>query len=182
MNETPSHGDTGQGGRIREELYEEYALQYNSVSRCAVNTNQAGASRCDGVWPRRFSRPNTAASPTKIIVNGSCPKRSLIRLYIAGEEQFTGSSTGSWTVDGRATIGLRGWREDEGPMLCTSAVVVSRRGTTGLAGKGVQVAGILLTTGDRRRRRAVWISKSDKLMRTRQREPRSALGIGSDFW
>ena len=83
------------------------------------------------------------------------------------------SSQASWTVD--ATFDLVAAAPDD-----AENAVRFRRGWflgdgTG-AGKGRQVAGILLDNWLKGRRRAVWISKSDKLIEDAQRDW-SALGM-----
>ena len=101
-----------------------------------------------------------------------CPMRSSKSVIYAGEahSQFL---AGSWTVD--ETYDLVCAARDD-----AENAVRFRRGWflgdgTG-AGKGRQVAGILLDNWLKGRRRAVWISKSDKLIEDAQRDW-SALGM-----
>src|SRR4051812_15472351 len=98
--------------------------------------------------------------------------RSLESVIYAGEAH-TQFLAGSWTVD--ETYDLVSLASDE-----AENAVRFRRGWflgdgTG-AGKGRQVAGILLDNWLKDRRRAVWISKSDKLIEDAQRDW-SALGV-----
>src|ERR1700694_1880694 len=109
--------------------------------------------------------------PTDVITNGRLSDAQLESVIYAGEahSQFL---AGSWTVD--ETYDLVCAARDD-----ADNTVQFRRGWflgdgTG-AGKGRQVAGILLDNWLKGRRRAVWVSKSDKLLDDAQRDW-SALG------
>jgi hypothetical protein len=110
--------------------------------------------------------------PTDVIANGLLSDAQLESVIYAGEahSQFL---AGSWTVD--ETYDLVCAARDD-----ADDAVRFRRGWflgdgTG-AGKGRQVAGILLDNWLKGRRRAVWVSKSDKLIEDAQRDW-SALGM-----
>ena len=110
--------------------------------------------------------------PTNAITDGLLSDAQLESVIYAGEahSQFL---AGSWTVDD--TYDVVSVASDE-----AEKAVRFRRGWflgdgTG-AGKGRQVAGILLDNWLKDRRRAVWVSKSDKLIEDAQRDW-SALGM-----
>jgi len=118
--------------------------------------------------PKPSYRPHLPAGP---IVDGHLSDAQLESVIYAGEAH-AGHLAGSWTVDEtfdtvsaapddaeHAVRFRRGWMLGDG---------------TG-AGKGRQVAGIILDNWLKGRRRAVWISKSDKLIEDAQRDW-SALG------
>ena len=88
-------------------------------------------------------------------------------------EAHSGHLSGAWTVDETADVVCAASDDNE-------AAVRFRRGFmlgdgTG-AGKGRQSAGIILDNWMQGRRKAVWISKSDKLLEDAQRDW-SALGM-----
>ncbi|MGY4422208.1 hypothetical protein ACVWY2_004657 [Bradyrhizobium sp. JR6.1] len=110
--------------------------------------------------------------PSEIIINGLLSNAQLESVIYAGEAHSQ-LLAGSWTVD--ETYDLVCAARDD-----ADNAVRFRRGWflgdgTG-AGKGRQVAGILLDNWLKGRRRAVWISKSDKLVEDAQRDW-SALGM-----
>src|ERR1700730_906828 len=109
--------------------------------------------------------------PTNVITDGLLSDAQLESVIYAGEahSQFL---AGSWTVDD--TYDVVSAAPDD-----AEVAVRFRRGWflgdgTG-AGKGRQVAGVLLDNWLKGRRRALWISKSDKLIEDAQRDW-SALG------
>jgi hypothetical protein len=110
--------------------------------------------------------------PTDTITNGLLSDAQLESVIYAGEAHSQ-PLAGSWTVDETYDL-VRAARDG------ADNAVRFRRGWflgdgTG-AGKGRQVAGILLDNWLKGRRRAVWISKSDKLIEDAQRDW-SALGM-----
>jgi len=157
-------------GRITEALYEGYALQSIRIRGSHPHPTrlvQSGAMASIAP-PKPGYRPHL---PAQVIADGLLSDAQLESVIYAGEAH-AGSLAGSWTVD--ETFDVVSAAPDD-----AANAVRFRRGWflgdgTG-AGKGRQVAGILLDNWLKGRRRAVWISKSDKLIEDAQRDW-SALG------
>lgn len=160
-----------EGARLTDALYEEYGLQSIRISgACAHPTKLVQSAAMASVAPPKPSyRPHL---PLSLTADGILSDAQLESVIYAGEahSEFL---AGSWTVD--ATFDVVAAARDD-----AENAVRFRRGWflgdgTG-AGKGRQVAGILLDNWLKGRRRAVWISKSDKLIEDAQRDW-SALGM-----
>ena len=159
-------------GKITDALYEEYALAVDPYSRRAAASDQARAIGRNGVGRAAKARPIGRTCRRTSVADGILSDAQLESVIYAGEahSEFL---AGSWTVD--ATFDVVAAARDD-----AENAVRFRRGWflgdgTG-AGKGRQVAGILLDNWLKGRRRAVWISKSDKLIEDAQRDW-SALGM-----
>ncbi|WP_158815360.1 strawberry notch family protein [Methylocapsa sp. S129] len=160
-----------EGGRITDALYEEYGLQAIRISGSQAHPTKLvqSAAMASVAPPKPSYRPHL---PSNIISDGVLSDAQFESVIYAGEAH-SDFLAGSWTVDETFDVVLAA-RDD------AENAVRFRRGWflgdgTG-AGKGRQVAGILLDNWLKGRRRAIWVSKSDKLIEDAQRDW-SALGM-----
>jgi hypothetical protein len=157
--------------QLSDAIYEPYRLQAIRIEgACAHPTKLVQSSAMASVAPPLPSyRPHVTPH---LVSEGVLSDAQLESVIYAGEAQ-SGYLAGAWRVD--ETYDVVTPAPDD-----AADAVRFRRGWflgdgTG-AGKGRQVAGILLDNWLKGRRRAIWISKSDKLLEDAQRDW-SALGM-----
>lgn len=158
-----------EGANLTDAIYEEYGLQSIRIAGCQAHPTRLvqSAAMASIAPPKPAYRPMLPANITDLLSDAQ------LETVIYAGEAHSDFLAGSWTVD--ATFDL----VQAAPAEAENAVRF-RRGFmlgdgTG-AGKGRQSAGIILDNWLRGRRKAVWISKSDKLIEDAQRDW-SALGM-----
>ncbi len=155
----------GEGGSLTEALYEGYTLQSIRIPGARPHPTRLvqSAAMASVAPPKPIYRPHL---PPAVLADGLLSEAQLESVIYAGEA-YAGFLAGSWNVD--ETFDVISAAPDE-----AENAVRFRRGWflgdgTG-AGKGRQVAGIILDNWLKGRRRAVWVSKSDKLLDDAQRD------------
>lgn len=152
-----------EGGRLSDAIYEPYALQAIRIPGAEPHPTRLvqSAAMASVAPPRPTYRPMLPSD-----IRSRLSEAQLETVIYAGEAH-AGHLAGSWSVD--ATFDTVSAAPD-----AAEGAVRFRRGFmlgdgTG-AGKGRQSAGILLDNWLRGRRKALWISKSDKLIEDAQRD------------
>lgn len=152
-------------GQLSDTLYEPYTLQSIRIAGAQPHpTRLVQSAAMSSVAPPKPSyRPHLTPG---LVEQGLLSDAQLESVIYAGEAHAA-HLEGRWTLDAAYD------KVEAAPDNCDTAVRF-RKGWflgdgTG-AGKGRQVAGILLDNWLKGRRRAVWISKSDKLLEDAQRD------------
>lgn len=162
-------GLAGEGGRLSDGIYEEYELQAIRIAGSQAHPTRLvqSAAMASVAPPRPSYRPHLPINIHELLSDAQ------LETVIYAGEAHSDHLAGSWTVDATFDV-VTAARED-----ATNAARF-RRGFmigdgTGV-GKGRQSAAIILDNWLQGRRKAVWISKSDKLIEDAQRDW-SALGM-----
>lgn len=157
-------------GQLSESIYEPYALQSITIPGALPHPTPLvqSAAMASVAPPRPHYRPHL---PERLVSDGILSDAQIESIIYAGEAH-SGHLAGAWTVDDT-------WDLVSAANADNSHAVHFRRGWflgdgTG-AGKGRQVAGIILDNWLKGRRRALWLSVSDRLLEDAQRDW-SALG------
>ena len=154
-----------QTAQLTDAIYEPYALQSLSIAGAHPHPTAMvqSAAMASVAPPKPTYRPHL---PGRIVSDAMLSDAQLESVIYAGEAH-SGFLSGAWAVD--AT-----WDKIEAAPDDSEAAVQFRRGWflgdgTG-AGKGRQVAGVILDNWIKGRRRALWISVSDRLLEDAQRD------------
>jgi predicted RNA methylase len=158
-----------EGANLTDAIYEEYGLQSIRIVGSQAHPTKLvqSAAMASIAPPKPAYRPMLPANITDLLSDAQ------LETVIYAGEAHSDFLAGSWTVDATFDIVQAASADAENSVRFRRGFMLGDG--TG-AGKGRQSAGIILDNWLRGRRKAVWISKSDKLIEDAQRDW-SALGM-----
>ncbi|MCP8896427.1 strawberry notch family protein [Shinella daejeonensis] len=161
--------EPAEDGRLSDAIYEDYGLQTIRIAGAQAHPTQLvqSASMASIAPPKPGYRPTL---PKDIL--GKLSEAQLETVIYAGEAHG-GFLAGAWTVDDTLDNLAAAPEDAKGAIRFRQGFMIGDG--TGV-GKGRESAAIILDNWLQGRRKAVWISKSDKLLEDAQRDW-SALGM-----
>jgi hypothetical protein len=158
-----------EGAHLTDAIYEEYGLQSIRIASSQAHPTKLvqSAAMASVAPPKPAYRPMLPANITDLLSDAQ------LETVIYAGEAHSDFLTGSWTVDATCDLVQAAKPDAENAVRFRRGFMLGDG--TG-AGKGRQSAGIILDNWLRGRRKAVWISKSDKLIEDAQRDW-AALGM-----
>ena len=159
----------GEGGRLSESIYEEYGLQAIRIAGAQGHPTRLvqSAAMASVAPPKPSYRPSLPPNIHELLSDAQ------LETVIYAGEAHADHLAGSWTVDATFDIVTAAREDAENAARFRRGFMIGDG--TGV-GKGRQSAAIILDNWLQGRRKAVWISKSDKLIEDAQRDW-SALGM-----
>jgi len=158
-----------ESARLSDSIYEDYALQSVRIPGAQDHPTQLvqSAAMASVAPPKPSYRPRLPANILNLLSGAQ------LETVIYAGEAHSGYLAGAWTVDETLDVVTAAAEDAEGAIRFRRGFMIGDG--TGV-GKGREAAGIILDNWLRGRRKAVWISKSDKLIEDAQRDC-SALGM-----